>query len=179
MLVQKIAVRVQAWQLGAGTAKEREMIESGKILLRSNGDYELFSQEATGENGQIARRGDYFKVDAEGLPYPNEKAFFEKNHEHLENDWYLQKTRPVEAWTADEPENDIIRFLLDKKLLQIHPENPDRYFSAFLWGTLETAARDAVIVIHHAKKNDRGEIVTVDFNFVAKPAFDSTYTILQ
>ena len=76
MLVQKKPVRLQAWQLGAGDAKEAEMIAAGKIKLREDGSYELFSMEALGEKGQIAGPGDYFKVDSAGFPYPNKKAFY-------------------------------------------------------------------------------------------------------
>ena len=178
MLVQKTAIRVQAWQLGKDTAKEAEMIQAGKIRRRPDGTYELFSQEATGETGQLAQPGDYFKVDSQGFPYPNDQAFFESRHEHLQDDWYLQKASPVAAWTADEPKTDAIRFLLERRQLEIHPDTPDRYFAAFLWGTWQTAARDAVIILQHTERNARGEITSVDFYFVAKQEFDRSYTIL-
>ena len=78
MMAEKTALRVRAWQLGAGTEMEKEMVAQGKIKRRKDGTYEVFSMEATGETGQIAKAGDYFKLDDSGKPYPNDKAFFEK-----------------------------------------------------------------------------------------------------
>ena len=179
MLVQKKPVRLQAWQLGAGDAKEAEMIAAGKIKLREDGSYELFSMEALGEKGQIAGPGDYFKVDSAGFPYPNKKAFFEERHVPLGDGWYLQKTQPIPAWTADMPADEVIDFLIRENLLRIHPENPARYFTADLWGTEETAAKDAVVVIHSVERDDEGRITGVDFNFVERTIFDSTYTVLE
>ena len=178
MLIQKIAVPTQAWQLGAGTAMEADLLAQGKIKLRAGGEYELFSQEATGKTGQIARRGDYFKVDSAGFPYPNSRAYFESMHEKTGDGWYLQKTPPLTAWTADEPMPEEIRYLLDRQLLQIHPGEESRFFSAILWGAPETAARDAVILIYRTDRNEQGGITGVDFNFVAKAEFDRTYRVL-
>jgi len=179
MYVQKKAVRIQAWQLGAHTEKEAELIKSGKIKLREDGTYELFSLEATGEKGEIAMPGDYFKLSSSGFPYPNAKDFFESKHEQLHDTWYLQKSQPLLAWAVGEPETDAIRFLLDQNLLQIHPDDPGHYFSAFLWGTRETSAQDSVIVFYKIERNDRGEITGVDFNFVVRSEFEQSYTILQ
>ncbi len=178
MHVQKTAVRVQAWQLGAGSAKEAEMISSGKIKRLRDGGYELYSREATGGTGQIAKPGDYFKTDSSGLPYPNEKAYFEKMHEHLEDDWYLQKSPVLPAWTAGEPWNEVIRFLLVHGMLQINENDDEHYYSAALWGTTETAAKDAVIVIHEIERNDKNEITNVVFNFVDRDSFEKTYRVV-
>lgn len=179
MYVQKTALRVQAWQLGAGSAKEAELLQSGKIKRRADGDYELFSREATGESGQLAKPGDYFKVDISGLPYPNDREYFERMHTRLPDGRYLQKPRTLLAWTAEEPPHEAIRFLLRQGLLQIHGDDPARYFSAALWGTLETAARDAVVVIHQVDRNGQDEIVGVTFNFVARDEFNRTYTVIS
>ena len=178
MNVQKTAVRIQAWQLGAGSAKETELINCGKIMIREDGSYELLSREATGEKGQIAKPGDYFKVDSGGFPYPNDRDYFEKMHQHLQDDRYLQKTPVLPAWTAEEPQNEVIRFLLDHGLLRINEDDPEHYFSADLWGTVETAAKDAVIVIHDVDRNDENEIIHVTFNFVERDSFEKTYRVL-
>lgn len=179
MYVQKMSVHVQAWQLGTQSKKEIEMIRCGKIKHRTDGNYELFSQEATGKTGQIAKPGDYFKVALSGDPYPNEKSWFERMHSHIHDDWYEQKSLPLQAWTFDEPINETIQFLLDHKLLRINMKDCAHYFSASLWETIETAAKDAVIIIHNVEKNDENEIISVSFNFVAKNEFDRTYRILQ
>ena len=179
MIVQKEAVHVQAWQLGTKSEKEQEMIKNGRIKYLADGNYELFSQEATGKTGQIAKPGDYFKVAPSGEPYPNEKDWFERMHTHIQDDWYMQKAIPLPAWTVEEPVNETIRFLLDHGLLMINPNDFAHYFSAPLWGTTETAAKDAVIIIHHVERSKDNEIVGVDFNFVVREEFDKTYQLLQ
>ena len=175
----KTAVKVRAWRLGDQSAMEMDLIAQGKIRLREDGAYELFSQEATGETGQIAYRGDYFKVDSSTRPYPNDKAFFEAHHTPLGEDWYLQSSSPLPIWTAEEPMNDAVRFLLDTGALAFHPEDPARYYSAFLWGTTETAARDAVILFYAIERSEDGRIIRVEFNFVARGEFDAAYTVLD
>ena len=175
---QKKVVRLQAWQLGAGSDEEKRLIESGKIRLRPDGSYELFSQEATGGTGQIAEAGDYFKVDADGYPYPNKKEKFEATHRHAEGDWYIQESKPFPIWTRDEPEDERIRFLVSAGLLSFHPDTPERYFSAELWGTLETSPADSVVVFYDIQRDGEGRITHIDFNFVIKSEFDRTYEIL-
>lgn len=176
---KKKSAIIQAWQLGRNTAMEQKMIEKGKIKLRDDGRYELFSQEATGEVGQIASAGDYFKVDPPDCPYPNEKGMFERKHRHIEGDWYEQITEPVQIWTVEDPECEEIRFLKASGQLQIHSDVPERYFSAKLWGTEETATRDAVIVFYSVERNGLGTIHSIDFNFVAREYFERMYELLQ
>ena len=175
---KKKVSRVQAWQLGADTAMERKMVEEGKIKLREDGRYELFSQEATGSVGQIACKGDYFKVDPPGCPYPNDRETFESKHRHIEDDWYEQITEPVLIWTAEEPECEEVRFLKESGQLQIHADSPERYFSAKLWGTEESAAHDAVIVFYSIERDEAGTIKGIDFNFVERGYFEKTYEVL-
>ena len=83
----KVNNRVQAWELGAGSAMEQEMIRRGKIAARPDGTWEIFSQESTEGSGQVARTGDFFKVDEKEYPYPNEQEFILQNDEPLEYDW--------------------------------------------------------------------------------------------
>ena len=174
----KIKTRVQAWELGAGTDRERDMIRQKKIVAHPDGTYELFSQEATGEKGQMAKAGDYFKVDDRGFPYPNERAFFLQSHRHLTGDWYEQLVRPVKFWRKGDPVCEEIRFLMDRGILRVHPEDPKRYFSAFLWGTEETAPEDAVIVFFSVEKDAAGSIAGVEFNFVVSYYFQQNYRVL-
>ena len=168
----------QAWQLGMNTPMEQRMIHKGKIILRADGRYELFSQETTGEVGQIACAGDYFKVDPLGYPYPNAKGMFERNHRHIKGDWYEQSIEPVQIWTADDPECEEIRFLVESGQLCIHVDDPERYFSAKLWETEETAARDAVIVLYGIERAPSNDISRIDFNFVERGYFERTYEVL-
>lgn len=175
----KINTKRQAWELGAGSAMEQEMIERGKIRPNPDDTYEIFSKEASKDKGEIAKKGDFFKVDKEGFPCPSERNWFLRNHLRLEGDWYLQDAKPLKIWRKDDPECEELRFLLDKGRLFIHPDNPERYFSAFLWGTEETAAIDAVIVFYVVAKDPEGKITDINFNFVDEDYFQRNYKILS
>lgn len=175
---KKKLTRLQAWQLGADTPAESKMIEEGKIVRREDGKYEVFSQEATGKTGQVASAGDYFKIDSSGCPYPNEKSAFERGHRHLGGDWYEQISSPVQIWTAEDPQCAEIRFLLSSGRLRIDPDDPARYFRAALWGTEETAARDAVVVFYEIERDGSGSLQSVVFNFVERSEFEKTYVLL-
>ena len=174
----KTDTRVRAWELGAGSAMEQEMIRCGKIAVLPGGAYELFSQEAPQGKGQVAKAGDFFKVDDKGFPYPNEREYFLKNHEHLEGDWYLQAARPLKIWRREDPECPELRFLLDRGILAFHPEDPKRFFTAHMWDTEETAPGDAVIVFYHVEKDPEGNVTGVNFNFVVKDYFEKYYRVV-
>lgn len=62
--------------------------------------------------------------------------------------------------------------------LLINEEDPDRYFSAQLWGTTLSAAKDAVIVFYSVTRDPDGKILEISFNFVARSEFDKTYDII-
>lgn len=177
-IARKKAVQLRAWRLGEGSQMERELMAQGKIVLRADGSYELFSQEATGATGQIAAAGDYFKVDSRGCPYPNRRETFAQRHEHIEGDRYLQISKAVPIWMASDPMCEEIEYLLSRGLLHIHPEDAQRYFSAFLWGTQETAAQTAVIVFYEIERDAGGAIRDIDFNFVERSEFERTYELL-
>lgn len=170
---------VKAWQLGQNTPMEQWMIQEGKIRCHPLGRYEVFSQEALGKTGQLAGAGDYFKVDNAGFPYPNEKRYFEANHEHLGGDDYRQIPKPLDAWLLGDPMNEVIEFLLEHKELRISPDRPEACFQAPLWGSLLTAAADAVLVIYRQDRDEEGRIQDVEFNFVARAEFDRTYRFVD
>lgn len=178
MYVRKKASEIKAWRLGDKTPKELEMIAEKKIVDKGDGTYELFSREATGKKGQIAKVGDYFKVDSGGYPYPNDKETFEATHVRIEGDRYLQSTPELYAWTLDQPITDAVKYLFDNNLVQIHDDDPNRYFSAVLWGTTETAAKDVVIVFYKIERDGNGNVINVDFNFVERSEFEKTYRVV-
>lgn len=168
---------VNAWPLGAGSGAEQELIRSGKIQ-RSGETYMLFSQESVNGQGQQARAGDYFKIDGAGCPYPNEREWFLANHRHIAGDAYEQIPKALEIWTAQDGENPVIRWLLGKGKLVIRENDRQRYFNAHLWGADLSAAQDAVVVFYAVHRDDAGEIIDVDFNFVARDEFERTYVML-
>ena len=175
----KESSRVQAWELGAGSVMEQEMIRCRKIVPRPGGIYEIFSREATGKTGQIASAGDFFKVDNYGFPHPWRKAAFLQQHQFLEGDWYQEAARRVKIWRLSDPVCEEIRFLLNRGILRIDPDNPDRCFTALIWGTEETAASDAVVVIFDTDRGAESCITGVNFNFVEIGYFNKHYRVIE
>ena len=78
-----------------------------------------------------------------------------------------------------QPVSDAVRFLLDSGRLTIDRQNPDRYFSAQLWGTLLSARQDAVIVFYEIRRTAEGRVADAQFSFVAREEFDRNYVILE
>ena len=175
----KESSRIQAWELGAGSVMEQEMIRCRKIVPRPGGIYEIFSREATGKTGQIASAGDFFKVDNYGFPHPWRKAAFLQQHQFLEGDWYQEAARRVKIWRLSDPVCEEIRFLLNRGILRIDPDNPDCCFTALIWGTEETAASDAVVVIFDTDRGAEGCITGVNFNFVEIGYFNKHYRVIE
>ncbi len=167
-----------AYELGAGSPMERELAAEGKIRMLPDGTYELFSLEAVNGSGERARAGDFFKTDGR-YPYPISRDYFLANHTHLEGDLYRQTAKPLWAWTAEDALCPEIEYLLRRKGLTLCPERPEAYFTAPLWGTVESAARDAVLVFYEIRRNGDGEILDVNFNFVERSVFDATYSWVE
>ncbi len=170
--------QVCAWELGAGTEMEKKMILYKRIVSHPDGVYELFSQEALKEKGETAHTGDFFKVDDSGFPYPIKRSWFLQNHKHLKDDMYQQISKPIKIWRYGEAISEEIQFLLDKGLLSFHPEDPKHYYSAFIWGTEENAADDAIIALFDVERAKGGIITDINFNFIEKEYFEAHYDVL-
>ena len=173
--IKKRGILFSVWKLSENTAKERELIAEGRIKITEGGAYELFSQEALGENGQKAQTGDWFKVDSQGRPYPNDAAFFESHHRQVEGDTYEQVPSPVDVWLAEDGMCDEVRFLTEHRGLVLDEEHPAGYFRAPLWGTELTAAKDAALVFYSITRDGSGAITDADFSFVERSEFEKTY----
>lgn len=172
---------VCAYQLGSGHAVLKKLMAQGKIKNLGFGRYEVFSQEALNGrsgHGQLAEKGDWIKIDAEGCPYPNKKEYFEENHRYVEADIYEQMPKTLYAWTADCGMCDEIAFLIAKKGLKIEKDSYERFYAAYLWGTLEIANRDAVVIFYNIIYAKNGDVIDAEFNFVEKSEFDRTYRII-
>lgn len=178
MLIKKKALPQQVCCLGEGSALEQELIQRKLLKKRADGLWELTTRETEGK-GEVCRPGDYIKLDSLRMPYPNDPVYFRENHAHLEGEWYIQNSRPVCGWTLEQPDDPIIRFLVDTGRLRIDLRDPRRTFSAFLWGTEQTAARDAVIIITATERSAEGQITDVSFHMVAGDEFRKTYDILE
>ena len=172
---------VHAYQLGSNHSVLNQLIAQGKIKKLGDGHYEVFSQEALNggtEHGQIAEKGDWIKIDGKGFPYPNKRNYFEENHRYVEGDTYEQLPKALQAWKADCEMCDEVMFLIEKKRLKIDKNSYDRFYSANLWGALEVANKDAVIIFYNVAYDQEGKITDVEFNFVEKTEFDRTYSII-
>lgn len=178
-VIKNVNARINAFQLGQGTELERALLKTGRVIQFSEDAYEVFSQEVTGSRGEKAYAGDYVKIDSTGFPYPNRRDFFEENHRRVGKNEYEQIAKPLLAWCFGDPDNEIIDFLVRHKDLVVDANNPEQYFSAPLWGTLLTARQDAVIVFYRVDRDEFGNIIDVDFNFVARDEFDKTYSLID
>lgn len=179
MYIIKVAEKsVRAYCLGAETRTEQKLVTEGKIKRHKDGRYELFSQEAVNGVGEFAVAGDFFKVDSSGFPYPNGREWFLAHHIHIGGDEYLQRPEPLKAWTVDEPMCEEIEFLLVHGRLAICREETEHYFRAFLWGAPLGAKEDAVVVFYRVDKDPDGNILDIEFNFLAREEFEKTYRIV-
>ena len=166
---------VTAFQLGSGSPLEKNLLSQGLLRLLPDGTYEVFSRETLSGRGQKAEAGDYIKLDTGGNPYPNKKTWFEARHRHICGNTYEQIPQVLKAWSPAEPMCEEIAWLLEKKRLSLHPETPDRYFRAFLWGAPLSAAEDAVVLFYRTDRAEDGSITDIDFNFVVREEFERTY----
>lgn len=170
-----------AYRLGEPHPALDDLIRRGRLVPLGGGAYEVFSQEAEagGAGGQLAHDGDYIKIDSALCPYPNTREFFEANHRPIGGDLYEQLPKPLWAWAFPHPVGEEMLFLMRHKGLVIDPFNYSRYFTAPLYGTVESAARNAVIVFYQIERGEDGRITDAIFNFVERGEFNKTYSILD
>lgn len=172
---------VQAYRLGDESDVVDGLTAEGEIRLRGDGSFEVFSQEAKAvyeNSGEIAHTGDYIKLDSSGTPYPNSAEYFEENHRHIVGEFYEQRSNAVSVWMYGDPMGAEMQYLVEHKQLTFHEDEPNRYFQAPLWGTMLSAARNAVIVFYRIDRDESGKILDAEFNFVARDEFEKTYEIL-
>ena len=156
-------------------------MEYGKICDLGDGRYEIHSQEAVNGavGGEMATVGDWIKVDSKGCPYPNDRAYFEANHRHIDGDTFEQLSKPLQAWDAKLEMCPEVAFLVEKKGLIIDEASTDRRYTAQLWGTTEVAAEDAMIVFYSISYDEAGSVTDADWNFVERSEFDKTYSVIR
>lgn len=175
MVIVKKAVPMPAFQLGTACELADKLTAQGLLLPRADGTWRVKTREAT-EEGELAKTGDYVKLDSTGMPYPTEREWFEANHTRTEEGMYLQTAYPRKAWCSREPMCPEIRFLVEQGLLLW---NPAKGFEAELWGARQTAGPDAVVVLNRVETDSQGRIQAVDFHFVAADEFTCTYEVLS
>ena len=178
-VIKKTGVIRKAYELGTTNSFLTQLLLERKIVPISGGkQYEIFSREAVSgdsKHGQIAEKGDWVKLDSSGYPYPNKKEEFEKNHRYIAEDTYEEIPKELNAWNAKEPMCEEIAFLMREKGLVLDAEHPERYYTAPLWGTIESADKDAVLLFYDICYGEDGMIKDAVFNFVEKTEFEKIY----
>ncbi len=179
-VIKKSGKTIHAYRLGDNHPVLTELEKKGLLVpLHKGTQFEVMSQEAvTGGSGhgQLAWCGDYIKIDSAGYPYPNDFSYFQKNHRHISGDIYEQIPTPLMAWTTTEPICEEILYLMKHKGLQMNPADPDHYFIAPLWGTVESAPADAIVIFYSVERNG-DQIKDISFNFVVREEFERTYSV--
>ena len=177
LVKKKTGNTVKAYRLGENHDVIIELINKGLLKKEEDAYWRVYSQEATA--GELAKTGDYIKMDSSGCPYPNTRQFFEQNHKKIGVDSYEQIPQPLKAWDINEPECKEIQFLKEHKGLMINRENERAYFKAPLWGDILTAAKDAEIVFYSISYDADNNVKDADFNFVAREEFIKTYDVIE
>ena len=171
----KTATKVIAYRLGDNSEKEQELIAEGKIRKLSETEYEIFSTESKNAAGEMAAKGDYFKIDSSGNPYPNAKEWFEKSHNFVDGNIYNQIVKPIGVWSFTEGMIPEIDFIIRTGKLLVNEADDDKYFTAELWGAVLSASKDSLILIRGVETNDAGDLTNVSFDFITKDEFEKTY----
>ncbi len=175
-VIKNVGKAVNAYPLNADHPVIASLIARGLIRRLDNGHFAVFSQEAT--NGEICAPEDYIKIDSKGMPYPNSREFFLSNHKPIGPDTYEQIPKPLEAWDVHEAVSEEILFLQENKGLSMNENDKEAFFTAPLWGDIEKARKDAVIIFYQIDREPDGRITDISFNFVARNEFEKTYTRL-
>ena len=178
-VIKKKGDVIEAYELGAGTTKEKELISQGKIVYRGNGIYEVFSQESKNGEGQFAIKGDYIKIDSEGFPSPKTKEWFLANHKLLSKNKYEQLPKELLAWECKEKITPEMKFLISERGLYLDYDNDKEFFGAELWGAYLTAPKDAVVIFYDVKYDENGNVIDAEYNFVARKEFKLTYRYVK
>ena len=177
--------RVMAWQLGKHSVMEQTLIENKKIILRKDNCYELASLEAvrSGHSGEIANLGDWFRVeqmDGELYPYPISNTYFNQNFRHIFDDEFEVIPKTIDAWFADSKLCVEVEYLIRTGQLIITESDLEHYFLATnLWGTTLSAPQNSVILFYEIRRTQEGEIFFIDWNLVARFAFERDYLIIE
>lgn len=174
--VKKTNVCVKAIELGKCSDLEKDLIKRG-LIVKHDGYYEVYSAE-TSTFGEIAKDGDFVKIDKANNPYPNSRQRFLNYHRHLDGYNYEQFPLILWSWQYGDDEDDVIKYLLDNGKLTINPDSDVAFYKAELWETTLRAKKNDIILIYNVKRAGK-EIIDVDFNFIDKIEFDQTYEYIN
>ena len=169
---------VTALCLGEGSPLEWELIARGLLVPQPDGGIRVRTRESGEGPGELAQPGDFVKLDQGGFPYPVRREVFLQTHRETETGFVAIPTT-LDAWQLGQPRPEALDWLLARGRLILNESDPERCFSAQLWGTRLTAPGNAVLVFYRIDRDELGQITDVDFNFVVREEFDAAYEILS
>lgn len=181
-VAKKDDVAYKAYRLGESNPELDAFFEAGLLKDCGDGYYEIVTLEvlaAGSGKGEVAHAGDWLRVGVKGELFPNTDEYFRANMVEIGKDTYKQLPIRRKAWTADCEMCPEVEFLIKNKGLVLDWDNPDRFFSAPLWGTVEAAAKDAFLVFYELEYDNDGNVTEAYFNFVDNEAFEQTYEIIE
>ena len=174
---KRAAGPVTACCLGKSSPLERELIARGQVIPLAEGGFRVRTRESGENEGELAAVGDFVKLDGGGYPYPVRRESFLRTHRRTE-EGFTAIPRLLEAWAVGQPRPEALDWLLEQGRLSLNEAEPQRYFSAELWGTRLCAPKDAVLVFYQIDRDGQGQISDADFNFVVREEFEAAYEIL-
>ena len=177
MRICKRSSPVTALCLGEGSPLEQELTARGLLVAQPDGGIRVRTRESGDGAGELACPGDFVKLDVGGYPYPVRRSTFLKTHQPTAQG-FVTIPRQLEAWAVGQPRPEALDWLLEQGRLSLNEAEPQRYFSAELWGTRLSAPKDAVLVFYRIDRDGQGRITDADFNFVVREEFEAAYEIL-
>lgn len=183
---KKFGQKTQVWRLGENSYMEKRLLKEKKITRNDDGTYTLMSLEAVrgGNGGEAAQAGDWFRVEqlADVLyPFPMTETFVRNNFRHLSGDEFEVVPKVLDAWFADDKIICAeVEYLMQTGRLIITKNDPKHYFLApNLWGAKLSAPKDSAIIFYEVKRTQSGKIFSVDWNLVARFAFERDYILIE
>lgn len=174
MLVKKNWQRIEAWELGACSVQERNLIREQKILCYGT-MFEIYNSQNR-LFPKFAKNGDFFKMDEDENPIPMQREKFIKEHRHVSGDIWEEAPKPILAWVPSKEIPGEIKFLIDNKGLTIQPENQEQYFKLRMKDEIYIVApADTFIVFNRVSRDENGTITDVDFDFLSGSEFKKEY----
>ena len=191
--------RVKAWELGAGSLIERDLIAEGAIRPEDDELYRILSRERFLQEtrfaqetpvGTFAEKGDFITVNTvNGKQYPclNQRKYFMETHQHIEGNEYDQRSEAVGVWFFGDPVSPELQYISKYNILSAvlrHMIAGNRFWlltsDAFIGispvRAIELYFGDkATIIFYNVKRNETGEIVDLDFMFIERDAFNRDY----
>ena len=172
---KKIGKLIKAWQLGQNSDMEKRLLAEKKIT-REDGIYRLMSLEAVrgGGLGEVAAAGDWFRIEEradQAYPYPLNADYFSSNFRKLKStDDFEAIPKILDAWFAEEPVSQEVRYLLDAGKLILTDDN----IIGLIWGTtLSAPKKGSAIIFYSVSRLPSGEILAV------AQAFQRDYEVLS